>query len=51
MILIYFQEKIIYSNRFVTVLISHCTSNCNIQKDEKKIPNSGNSSAENEREE
>ena len=35
MVLICFQEKIIHSCRFVTVLISYCTSKYNIQKDEK----------------
>lgn len=36
MILICFQEKLIYSNRFITVLISYCTSEQSVQEDREK---------------
>lgn len=39
-----FQEKIIHSCRFVTALISYCTSKQNVKKDEK-IQNSISSSS------
>lgn len=39
MILICFQEKLIYSNRFITVLISYCTSEQSVQEDREKKKN------------